>query len=263
MKHLKLKYALRDGELVHISQVESGDSHGCICSACSKALVAKKGVKREHHFAHKAGDSCEYAVETALHYAAKEVLDRRKKICLPATFITFNSNREHLKISDEKVCAIGSLKIEQGISGIVPDLIAKVGNRELLIEIFVTHKVDSQKRQKIKELGLSAIEIDLSKAPRDMPLEELEELIVNQCGNKTWINNERVNNAYSEILSQTVERQIRFPHIDRCPLRPKANVSFMWVCIYCPHCIHIDSEEHVRCNGHIAPNEAYIPKMIS
>ncbi|GGB18021.1 competence protein CoiA family protein [Agarivorans gilvus] len=239
MKHLKLKYALRDSELVHISQVESGGSHGCTCPACNKALVAKKGIKREHHFAHKAGDSCEHAVETALHYAAKEVLDRHRKICLPEAFITFNSNRGHLKISEEKTCSIESLKIEQGISGFVPDLIAKVRGRELLIEVFVTHKVDEQKQQKIIDSKLSALEIDLSKAPRNMPLEELEELIVNQCENKTWINNERVNEEYKKILSQTLERQIRTTHVHCCPVRSRkwqsqSNVNFMRECIYCP-----------------------------
>ncbi|MPW31526.1 hypothetical protein F9L16_21355 [Agarivorans sp. B2Z047] len=271
MKHLKLKYALRGGELVHISQVESGDSQGCICSACSKAIVAKKGTKREHHFAHKAGDSCEHAVETALHDAAKEVLNRHRKICLPATFVTFTSYRENFKISNEKFCVIESLKIEQGISGIIPDLIAKIRGRELLIEVFVTHKVDSHKRQKIKKLGLSAIEIDLSKIPRDMPITQLEDLIVNQFDNKTWVNNERANKEYRKILSQTRKLNIILrgfaSHVDYCPIRsrtwhgkPYANV--IDDCLYCEHCLDVNIEDYVRCNGHIPQHEIYKPKIL-
>jgi hypothetical protein len=68
-----LTYALdSEGKLVNIEQAESGIKCNCICPACKKPLVAKKGKEREHHFAHSSGNNCEHAYETMLHYLAKE-----------------------------------------------------------------------------------------------------------------------------------------------------------------------------------------------
>lgn len=68
-----LTYALdSEGKLVNIEQVESGIKCNCICPACEESLVAKKGKKREHHFAHSSGKNCEDAYETMLHQLAKD-----------------------------------------------------------------------------------------------------------------------------------------------------------------------------------------------
>ena len=52
---LNLTYALKDGIITSISNVESGLKCGCVCPACDMPLVAKKGEKMMHHFAHHAG----------------------------------------------------------------------------------------------------------------------------------------------------------------------------------------------------------------
>jgi uncharacterized protein YbaR (Trm112 family) len=62
-----LTYALdSEGKLVNIKQAESCIKCNCICPACKKPLVAKKGKEREHHFAHSSGENCEDAYETML-----------------------------------------------------------------------------------------------------------------------------------------------------------------------------------------------------
>ena len=83
-KQLRLTYALKNGEIVHISNVDKGLSCGCICPACGERLVAKKGEKMMHHFAHKSGSSCEYGYESSLHLAAKDILLNAKQIVIPA-----------------------------------------------------------------------------------------------------------------------------------------------------------------------------------
>ena len=55
MKSLNLTYALKDGVLVHISQVPSGLQCGCKCPACGETLIAKKGDKVIHHFVNNLG----------------------------------------------------------------------------------------------------------------------------------------------------------------------------------------------------------------
>lgn len=74
-----------DGVLVHISEVASGLVCACACPACERRLVARKGARTAHHFAHYgAGEGCGRAVETNAHIWAKQVLERTKKILLPA-----------------------------------------------------------------------------------------------------------------------------------------------------------------------------------
>lgn len=60
MKSLNLTYALKDGVLVHISQVPSGLQCGCKCSGMWRNINSKKGCKVIHHFAHKSTIECEF-----------------------------------------------------------------------------------------------------------------------------------------------------------------------------------------------------------
>ena len=82
MKH-KLNLGLKDGKLLKVSDVESGLKCGCICPACEHPLVAKKGELKVHHFAHHKSAECNKAIETSLHLAAKEILEKQKKIKIP------------------------------------------------------------------------------------------------------------------------------------------------------------------------------------
>jgi len=49
--------------------------------------------------------------------------------------------------------------------------------------------VDAEKKAKIRAMELPAIEIDLSKIPRDTGLSDLEELIIHGGEHKQWLNN--------------------------------------------------------------------------
>lgn len=49
----------------------------------------------------------------------------------------------------------------------------------LIIEIKVTHGVEENKLNKIKELNISALEIDLSQIDRDIDFDKLVDIIVN------------------------------------------------------------------------------------
>ena len=90
---LKLPFGLKDGKILHISQVEQGLNCGCICPNCQHPLIARKGSKTTHHFAHYKGKECEKALETALHIAAKEILSRYKRIILPRIELKLKHNR--------------------------------------------------------------------------------------------------------------------------------------------------------------------------
>ena len=256
-----LKYGLRDDQPIHISEVPSGLKCNCNCPQCGSPLIARKGSQREHHFAHHGPSSCKHATETALHLVAKKAIEKSSAIRLPAVLVTFSTYlASAIPIADESTYQIDSIKLEKRIGDIVPDLIATIQGRDLLIEIFVTHHVDEQKRNKIARLGISAIEIDLSAAPRDLDFNSVYELVVNGVKNKKWIYNVKKEKEYKRIMSQTI-RKPSIPsgftlHVDLCPInarvwhgRPYANV--IDDCQYCEHCLNLGyNMNHVDCNGH-------------
>ena len=118
-----------------------------VCPACHAPLVAKRGRKREHHFVHGSGESCQHAVETAFHLAAKDVLARRQEIVLPAVevkfpydkFVNYNFSHKMVLIALEQSYQLDSVELGRRVSEIIPDVLAKVKSRSLLIEIRVTH----------------------------------------------------------------------------------------------------------------------------
>lgn len=69
---LKIPFAIRAGQLVHISDVENGLQPDCTCPACKSPLVARKGSLKVHHFAHAAESNCQ--PETVMHLLGKQLL---------------------------------------------------------------------------------------------------------------------------------------------------------------------------------------------
>ncbi len=109
------------------------------------------------------------------------------------------------------------VRLEQRLGGIIPDVIAsfdKPGptmrgmiatwiddefeeeneepysfslSKDLLIEVTVTHGIDSVKLSKIQALNLPTLEIDLSQFGGQIAFEDFEDLIINQTVGKRWV----------------------------------------------------------------------------
>lgn len=197
-----LFFGLQDGELKHISEVENGLKCKCFCPACDKKLVARNGGrKRIHHFAHYESAECKYGVQTSIHIAAKQILEKIGKIKVPSVSVFINteieksdyefiSHGEFHKISDELYIPIDSVVLEKKLHKYIPDVVITSKNKRLIIEIAVTHFVGRQKLEKIKTSKISAIEIDLSKIENDFNLADLEPLIIENLENKVWLHNQ-------------------------------------------------------------------------
>ena len=256
--HPLLRHGSKQGKPLHISEVPSGLACGCVCPSCGDRLIAKKGQVREHHFAHAAGSDCPTAVETALHLVAKEILARRKEIVLPSVEIEFLHYRSPMIIvPGEGRHPLTSVALEQRLGDIIPDVIARVKDRPLLIEVRVTHGIDDEKLERIKSLGISTVEIDLSAAPRDLPWKDLEELVVEGGPHKRWVYNAFAERHRKRILSEATLRP-KFSHgfatlVKGCPLpryskpywvngKPYAHV--MYECAYCEHYLGDHNEEY-------------------
>ncbi len=243
--------------MAYISEVENGRQCGCSCPACGAELIAKQGEKREHHFAHPAGAECAQAVETALHLAAKAIIAEHRQIVLPAVEIKFPYSMWRRAIAQERRYNIESVDVERKLDTIIPDVITRIGDRTLLVEIIVTHGVDDQKLKKILELGLSCVEIDLSDVERDLSRENLKKMIIDDSARKHWVHNVRAHEERKKVLSdatllESVHRGWAI-HVDGCPIparvwngKPYANM--VDDCVGC-ECMMALNSEGVICDG--------------
>ena len=236
-------WATRDGRAVHISEVFRGLKCGCICSECGSRLVARKGPKRKHHFAHESSDVCLNAGETGLHKAAKGILVRRKEIALPDVKVesgyikplrSFDGHEMDMEgdfsvywnkpvdIAPKYSCTFDSIEAEKSFRGFRPDLYATKDGKPMFIEICVTHKVSEQKIEHFRKLGVSVLEVDLSEVSRDINPEELESLVIGSVSNKRWLYNVRCEQEKERIFSLSTVRETRERglaiHVDGCPL---------------------------------------------
>lgn len=223
MKNQNMIYAIKNGETVHISEVESGLKCGCICPACGEILIARKGEKVIHHFAHKSTEECEYGYQTSLHLAAKEIIAKNKQISVPALYLTFAGNGRELLIEDEKVINVFDVILEKKISDIIPDILLVTDIGQLIVEIYVTHEIDNEKKRKIKRLDIPTIEIDLSKFDRNITKEALCKELLFQNDNKSWIYNGKREITYKKFLEVSDWKPIVVrgyaSYVDYCPIK--------------------------------------------
>ena len=164
--HSNLIYALKNNQIVSIDDVESGLKCDCICPACGNKLIAKKGNRVMHHFAHRSETNCEYGYETSLHLAAKDILSKAKKMMLPPVRMPPQySHREDSLLQEAKEITIENVFLEKHFQGFIPDIVVCSGGKQLFVEIFVTHRIDEAKKKGIsvnislleKELGVKVI----------------------------------------------------------------------------------------------------------
>ena len=152
-------------------------------------MVAKKGPEITHHFAHLSSRDCAHAFETALHLAAKRVLETHKKMRIPDVKVGFNSYKKPWVISEERDIYFEAVSVERKLGNVVPDLLVHVERKRLAIEIAVTHFVDSLKLKKLSDLRISTLEIDLAELSRTPTLKALEQQIVFSVRSKRWLYN--------------------------------------------------------------------------
>jgi hypothetical protein len=168
---MKNPYGLKDGRPVSVEDVARGLACGCICPCCSHRLEAHKGELKSHYFAHDDGGECSHAYQTALHILAKDVLAESKRLVLPPLLLYPDAGLGgwlmrkpfgRVVVPNYTVVEADEVRLEHAIGDVIPDIVFRIRDRILLIEIYVTHAVDSEKRKKIESLGLGAVEYDFS-----------------------------------------------------------------------------------------------------
>lgn len=255
----QLIYAIKDGVATSIENVESGLKCGCICPSCGEPLVAKKGAKRMHHFAHYSGHNCEYGYETSLHIAAKEILSKANRIMLPAVYIQFpNSPKASELYCASKEIEVERVELEQHVRDVIPDVVIYAGGKQLFLEVYVTHAIDDIKLEKLKKSDISTIEIDLSKKEHSISLEELQRILLDDSEEKKWVYNS-VANKYLQFFYAAADQRDIIPrgftlHVDNCPIkarswRGKPYANFLDDCQGCKYCISYQFKGGMLCTG--------------
>lgn len=265
-KQVNFIYALRNNELVHISQVESGLACKSICPACGAPLIARKGSRMMHHFAHHNAEECKYGYETSLHLAAKEIIAATKRIWLPEVRVTFDYRSDELLMEATEI-EVDDVTLEKILDTIIPDIIITINGKTLIIEIYVTHAIDDIKLKKIRDLNISTLEIDLSKIDTVIDESKLKEIIVGASSEKQWKYNSLAEQWKERFICASEEREIISRgyalHIDNCPVgirhwRGKPYANFMHDCTGCQFFIadkrqrYVNSEDDcgsILCSG--------------
>lgn len=286
MSDSHLPFGLRDGHLLSIEEVPRGLACACRCPACGGQLVAKKGARHAHHFAHYRGGACANALETCLHLKAKEIFGRVRKIAVPPVFL----HRQKTPVFDAQLLRFERVRLEQRLGSVVPDIILESGpKRRLLVEIAVTHHSGPAKARRLKQEGLSAIEVNALAIYRQLARKDggfspaaFERELIQGLEHKRWLFNDKQQRIEYKLRKQSAERPVKHRlykgyHgyiVPDCPLekrrwrsgfRQGEPYAALWQdCLYCSRCFEVIYQKAmagfeevplypvaVRCWGHL------------
>lgn len=206
----KIPFGLQNNILVGVTDVESGLSCNCVCPCCHGKLQANKGSKRDYYFSHDPSAhkiECEFAFETSIHLMAKQIIEKHKVIVLPELNISMTmedddgvAHAEEIQVVDKTNLMFNGVVLELRLDEIRPDIVGYTEDGlPFLIEIAVTNFSSTQKKQKIRSLALSAIELDLSDVRYNVTENQLTEYIIKNLEKKTWLSNPKAVQAKIEL----------------------------------------------------------------
>lgn len=258
-----LLFALRDGQWTGIRSVASGLACGCVCPACGGALVAKKGSKQQHHFAHAHGAICTGGLETALHRLAKDAVVAQRGLLLPAVEV-YNKGLVQPAQWAQYTRALPEATRE----GLQLDVLLTNGTQQLAVEIKVSHATPRYKAQKLLRMGLPCVEIDASAIYHELlangeaeDLAAVQTAILRHSGYRKWLCNPYQHRYEYRLHKEATARPVVVTQakgywhylVYRCPLNLRFvragfrdGQSYARVfqdCLHCPHCREIEYEK--------------------
>lgn len=194
-----------DGSLVHVSEVASGLACGCVCPACGRVLIARKGAIKMEHFGHYgAGSGCGRNAETNAHSWAKDVLEREKRVLLPA--VGAQIGKDKLQTHKERMFLFARAELEKTLDDIVPDVVLSTEDgQQLLVEVLVTHACGPEKIAKLRHRGLATVEIDMSAWRKSNDRQSIEDALVERAPRK-WLYNRKLVDAEARLQALLEQR---------------------------------------------------------
>lgn len=248
----------KDGNLVYIDEVRNGKECECFCPGCKQPLVARNSGKiRKHHFAHLNVVECEHGFQSALHYIAKDLF-------LEMKVFTFVKNGKPVRYKIDDVI------LEKKVGDIIPDIIVLCDGKYFIVEIYVTHSVDDDKKDKIREYKISAIEIDLSQIPHESLDKEFLRQEICKTENYSWVydaDNELIEQKrqiiqkYGKIIPiHPITKAVVCPFLGSHP-NPSARTVTLDFCLHCPNCVDNCKECSIYCVHDFSEKVALDPRI--
>ncbi len=234
---LLLPFAKRrpDEQFVSPDEVPRGLACNCVCPGCEHPVVAKQGTEKAWHFAHAKASDCANAYEKSVHELAKQLLRERKLLRVPAfavkqtawdafgTLITAEEIVFESKLVNLDTCVAGKV-----LGEVSPDLVGAVGDREILVEITVFHRLMPEKKGRLLQTGKAVVEIDLGvfkslQASREL----LEYELFGNTLNRRWIYHTRQDEVAArlrtQLQAQIDESRVRFEEHQKLKAEREAN----------------------------------------
>lgn len=257
---------VRNSKIIHVNDVESGLKCNCYCPACGGRFVAYKGKILRPHFKHQTETNCKYSFETALHYLAKEIILEKSYLDLPfcnweipyvpATWFGKMSANEPMlnEIIHFRTIHFDMVEVEKWEGNFKPDLKCHVGEKQLLIEITVTHGIDQDKLAKIKNNNIPLLEINLSLLQHEINKKTLrrtlfnKQLLYERAKTFRWIYNPKNDKLYAKQKEKSKQifdylkengRYIKLygknKEVYSCPISTKAEAPYKYAdsCKFC------------------------------
>ena len=191
---------------------------------------------------------CEHGYQSALHYMGKDAF-------LELKYLTFIKNGVPVQYK------IDSVELEHKINDIIPDIIVTCDGKRFIVEIYVTHAVDDVKKQKIKDLQISAIEIDILQFQHEIIDKETLKRELCNTENFSWVYDADIDliEQKREIIQQFgLKLPIQIGNAIGCPILANQQNQFarfvtLDFCLHCPHCVYQNKSNFVSC-GRVLPS---------
>ena len=217
------------------------------------------GEKNIWHFSHKSNLNCNGGFETNLHLYGKEVIKNNKLIFLPeinlGTALKMNMFGHELRediltwveyndlgvlyttVFEKNNYKYNWIDNETKINNFIPDSLIKIKDKEVAIEICVTHSVDETKRDKVKNIDIDMLEIYLNPKEIQNKMEntnfKLDEYILLETDRK-WIH--KTNSDYFTKRIQNIIYNTKKPVLNYNYTSKKLIEKIQHTFLCCPLC---------------------------
>ena len=174
---------------------------------------------------------------------------REKEISLPPLTQTFGN--VNCLMFTGGTYPITAVTLEKRISDFIPDIVLQLGEATLLVEIYVTHAVDEEKKLKIVQAGqYDVIEIDLSDKVHDDITDDELRLLIHDQARVHWIHSTATSFYTRNLASVAMSYPVEGPQqmVAGCPLGKMTHVQRRLPdCSRCRFFLGTDSGNAARC----------------
>jgi hypothetical protein len=208
---LELPYGVaQDGRMVAVDQVARGLACQCRCPQCDRRLIARQGEILAWHFAHEAAEiNCVGAFETMTHKLAKQIIADAGMIRIPA-LIGYLEGYPYRVIEEAREVVLTDVRLEVWLGGIRPDILARRDDgTDLAIEVYVAHRSEAEKIDRIRDRQLATIEIDLSGFRSGLLTGDIFPEAVLRGPARNWLWNPRQAEANAIVVAEQEERRAK------------------------------------------------------